>query len=73
MSQTDKAVQVLVASMVGAVVVFLMGDLIVYPEGAGNESLGFAEGSTGAQIVNYAPVILIALGLYGAFREFTDE
>ena len=72
MSQTDKAVQVLVASMVGAVVVFLMGDLIVYPEGS-NESLGFVEGSTGAQIVNYAPVILIALGLYGAFREFTDE
>lgn len=63
----DKSVQVLVASMIGALVVFFVGDALTYPEGT-TDGVGFEEGSATAEIINIAPVVLVALGLYGAFK-----
>jgi len=65
LANVDKSVEILVASMIGALLVLIFGDFVV--------DMAFEEGSTGAQIVNYAPIILVALGLYGAYREYTSE
>lgn len=54
---TDKSVQVLVSAMIGALLVYFIGD-----------AMPFEDGSATAQIVDIAPLILVALGLYGAFN-----
>ena len=54
---TDKSVKVLVSAMIGALLVYFIGD-----------AMPFESGSATAQIVDIAPLILVSLGLYGAFR-----
>lgn len=66
----DKSVSVLVASIIGAMVVYFLGDAITYDPaelGDNETGVGFEEGTATAEIVNIAPVVLVALGLYGAF------
>lgn len=55
MVDVDKSVSVLVASMIGALLVFFIGDAVPFD-------------STTQSIVDIAPVVLVALGLYGAFK-----
>lgn len=65
-ARTDKMAKVLVSSMIGALVVYFVGDAITYEEGA-TETTGFAETSATGQVIGIAPLVLVALGLYGAF------
>jgi hypothetical protein len=67
MTDVQKSAKVLVSAMVGALVVFFVGDAITYETGA-NETVGFEEGTATAEMVGIAPLILVALGLYGAFQ-----
>lgn len=67
MTQTDQSVKVLVSAMIGALIVFFVGDAITYPEGE-TDGVGFEEGTATAEVINIAPLILVALGLYGAFQ-----
>lgn len=70
MTDMDKAAKVLVSAFVGAVVVAIFGDMLVYDPAVSNESIApFETGSTGATFVEYAPLILIALGFLGAYQQ----
>ena len=53
---TDKSVKVLVSAMIGALIVYFVGD-----------AMPFEDGSAVAEIVDIAPLVLVALGLYAAF------
>lgn len=66
MVDIDKSAKVLVSSIIGALVVFFVGDALTYPEGE-TDGTGFEEGTPTAQMVGIAPLILVALGLYSAF------
>lgn len=71
MPNTDKSVKVLVSAMIGAMIVYFFGDAITYdPETLDTDEtgVGFEEGSATAQVINISPLILVALGLYGAFQ-----
>lgn len=68
MTDTKKMASVLIGSIVGAGVIALFGDSFTYDPEATNETVGFEEGSTVAGIIDVAPAILVALGLYGAFQ-----
>jgi len=59
----EESTEVIVGSFLGALVVLIFGDVMI-----GTESYQFAEGSAGAQMVEIAPVILVALGLYAGYR-----
>jgi len=68
---TNKATAVVVSSFLGALVLLLFGDIMVYDPatlGENETGLGFETGSAGAQIVEIAPVILVAFGLYAGYR-----
>lgn len=65
---SDKVAGVLVSSMVAALVVFFIGDAFTYEEGD-NVTIGFKDTSATGQIIGIAPLIVVALGLYGAFRK----
>ena len=66
-NDVQKSAKVLVGSLIGALVVYFVGDAITYPEGTANGT-GFEEGTATAQMIGIAPMILVALGLYGAFQ-----
>jgi hypothetical protein len=66
MTDVQKSAKVLVSSIVGALVVYFVGDAITYETGA-NETVGFEEGTATAEVIGIAPLVLVALGLYGAF------
>ena len=55
-SDVQKSAKVLVSSMIGALIVYFVGD-----------AMPFEDGSAVQSIVDIAPMILVALGLYGAF------
>ena len=65
MVNIDKSAKVLVSSVIGALVVYFVGDALTYP--TDGDGTGFEEGSPTAEIIGIAPLILVALGLYGAF------
>lgn len=67
MTNVDKSAKVLVSAMVGALVVFFVGDAITYDPEVTNETVGFEEGTATAEVIQIAPLILVALGLYGSF------
>lgn len=67
----NKGVAVIATSFLGAIVVGLFGDFLVYEEEG--EGIGFEEGSTGAEIVNIAPALLVVFGLYAGYRHMTPE
>jgi len=67
----DKSAKVLVSSIIGALVVYFVGDAITYDPaelGTNETGVGFEESSATGSIVGIAPMILVALGLYGAFQ-----
>jgi len=53
---TQAAAKVLVSSMIGALIVYFVGDAVPFD-------------STTQSIVDVAPMVLVALGLYGAFQK----
>lgn len=55
-SGVDGAAKVLVASMIGALIVYFVGDAVPFD-------------STTQNVVDIAPMVLVALGLYGAFQK----
>jgi hypothetical protein len=63
---TQKSVKVLVGAMIGALIVYFVGDAFIYEEGT--NGTGFEDGSATAEIIQIGPLILVALGLYGAFQ-----
>lgn len=65
MVNIDKSAKVLVSSIIGALVVYFVGDALTYE--AGTNGTGFEEGTPTAEIIGIAPLILVAFGLYGAF------
>lgn len=64
MAEMSNSVAILVGSFVGAIIVAIFGELVV-------DVAGFADGSTGQTFVEYAPLILIALGFLGAYTEWS--
>lgn len=70
----NRATSILVGSFLGALIVGVFGDLLVYdPEATDVSEIGFEEGSAGAELVNVAPLILVALGFYGAWKSWEDQ
>jgi len=67
MTDIDNSAKVLVSSIIGALVVYFVGDALTYPEGA-TDGVGFEEGTATAEIIGIAPLLLVAFGLYGAFQ-----
>lgn len=59
-----KGVGILVSSFIGALVVAVFGDAIV--------DVAFEDGSAGEELVDLAPLILVALGFYGAWRQWEE-
>lgn len=55
-SNVDGAAKVLVASMIGALIVYFVGDAVPFDDET-------------QSIVDIAPMVLVALGLYGAFQK----
>lgn len=55
-SGVDGAAKILVSSMIGALIVYFVGDAVPF------------DGTT-QSIVDVAPMVLVALGLYGAFQK----
>lgn len=74
----NKGTRTIVLSFVGALVLGIFGDFLVYEvdeetgEAIGS-SIGFEEGSTGAEIVNIAPALLVVFGLYLGYQHMTPE
>lgn len=71
MTNINKSVQVLVAAMIGALVVYFVGDSFTYDEadlGDNETGVGFEEDSATGEMISIAPLLLVALGLYGAFQ-----
>ena len=58
----SESVGVLMVGMIGALVLAIFGDIIV--------EIAFEDGSTGETIVEYSPIIILALAFYGAFRKY---
>lgn len=70
MVNIDKSAKVMVSSIIGALVVYFVGDAITYDPaelGSDETGVGFEESSATGQVIGIAPLILVALGLYGAF------
>ena len=67
-NKASQSVGVLVVGMLGALILALFGDMLVYDEEA--DGLGFEEGTTGATLVEYSPIIVLALAFYGAFQKY---
>jgi len=73
----NKGTKTIVLSFVGALVLGIFGDFLVYEVDEDGEaigsSIGFEEGSTGAEIVNIAPALLVVFGLYLGYQHMTPE
>lgn len=67
-TDTNKMAGVLIGSIVAAGVIAIFGDTFVYDPETSNQTIGFETGSAAAGIIDIAPAILVALGLYGAFQ-----
>lgn len=66
-ANTEQSVKVLVSAMIGALIVYFVGDAFIYEEGT--NGTGFEDGSATAEIIQIGPLILVALGLYAAFAK----
>lgn len=59
-----------IVAIVGAGVVQLMSGVFIYDPEVTNSTLGFETGSEEAELITTVPLILLALGLLGAFVSF---
>ena len=65
MSNASKSVGVLMVGMLGALILAIFGDIVI--------DIAFDDGSTGETIVEYSPIIVLALAFYGAFRHYEKD
>lgn len=70
MTNINSATKILVSGVIGALVVYFVGDAFTYDEanlGENETGVGFEEDSSTGNIIGISPLILVALSLYGAF------
>lgn len=68
MGKQNKTVRNLVLAVIGAFVVYIMGDAFTYDPGAEEEEVGFAEDSMAGSLIVVLPAIVLALGVLKAFE-----